>query len=196
MTARPQARPRVDRTDFGFRAPDRGLILAKPIPHQIGGYLALALCNMAREHLAEPPDEMLCDWESFIRWAAQVGLIPPESYLELLRHPGRVDSIVQLREAIYRIGLAVAGKQRVPQPDFASIRKPANGARPNAILRGNNVDWRPDPSQSLAQLHSLLASEALSLFFSPKALRIGICEGGVCDWLFRDEDRGKPEALV
>src|SRR5579863_8838472 len=76
------------------------------IADQVGGHLALDFCNTAGEHLAERPDELLADWESFLRWAAQVGLIGPESYFELLRHPELLDEILRLREAIYRVGLA------------------------------------------------------------------------------------------
>ena len=189
MKAKPQPIPAVGRTVA--RAVDEGAVRAEPITHLIGGHLALDFCNTAGEHLAERPDEMFCDWESFVRWAIQVGLIGPESYLELLRHPRSVDPIMQLREVIYRVGLAIVGNRRVPRRDLASIHKQANAARPAITVRGNGVRWRPDPSQASAQLRAVLANEALSLFCSPKALRIGMCEGEMCGWLFLDESRGK-----
>jgi predicted RNA-binding Zn ribbon-like protein len=161
------------------------------IAHQVGGHLALDFCNTAGEHLAERPDEFLLDWESILRWATQVGMVGPESYLELLRHPETLDGIVQLREAIYRVGLAVAGARRLSKGDVDFIRERANALRPEIEFRDNLGRWRPAPPHASEQLCAVLAAEALSLFCSPKAARIGVCEGGNCGWLFLDESRGK-----
>ncbi|HMH15892.1 MAG TPA: CGNR zinc finger domain-containing protein [Edaphobacter sp.] len=166
-------------------------VLANPITHQIGGHLAFDFCNTAGEHLADKPDEMFPDWESFIRWAAQVGLVTPETYFELLRHPSPIGKIVQLREAIYRVGLAIARGDRIPQSDLLAIRAQANAAKPTVVNGRDGLRWQPDPSRASAQLRSILATEALSLFCSPRSARIGICEGGQCGWLFLDESRGK-----
>src|ERR1700733_4783504 len=89
------------------------LIPRELIARQVSGHLALDFCNTAGEHLAERPNELLSDWESFLRWATQVGLIGPESYLELLPHPKPLVPIIRLREAIYRIGLAIAGSSGI-----------------------------------------------------------------------------------
>jgi predicted RNA-binding Zn ribbon-like protein len=167
------------------------LISRDLVAHQVGGHLALDFCNTAGEHLAERPDELLRDWESFLRWATQVGLIGPESYLELLRCPEPVVPIVQLREAIYRVGLAIMGIRRISGRDLALIRERANALRPEIEFRNNAVRWQPAPSHVSEQLCAVLASETLSLLCSPKAARIGICEGGRCGWLFLDESRGK-----
>jgi predicted RNA-binding Zn ribbon-like protein len=169
----------------------RTLIPRALIAHQVGGHLALDFCNTAGEHLAERPDELLLDWESFLRWATQVALLGPESYFELLRHTEPLDEIVQLREAVYRSGLAIAGARRLAKHDLTFIRERANARRPQIEFRGNVGRWRPDPSDVSVQLCGVLAGEALSLFCSPKAARIGICDGGDCGWLFLDESRGK-----
>ena len=165
--------------------------LAKPITHQIGGHLALDFCNTAGEHLADHPAEMFLDWESFTRWTVQVGLIAPETYPELLRHPSSISKIIQLREAIYRVGLAIAQGDRIPQSDLLSIRSQAAASKPTIVNSRHGLRWQPDPPRASAQLRALLASEALSLFCSPRSSRIGICEGGRCGWLFLDESRGK-----
>jgi len=165
--------------------------LVKPVASQIGGHLALDFCNTAGEHLAARPDEMLLEWESFVRWAVQAGLIGPETYLELLRHPTPIDKIVRLREAVYRVGLAIARSDRVPQRDLLAIRKQANASKPAIINSRDGLRWRPDPSRASVQLRAILAGDALSLFCSPQSSRIGICEGGKCGWLFLDESRGK-----
>ena len=165
--------------------------LAKPIANRIGGHLALDFCNTAGEHLATQPDEMLIDWESFLRWATQAGLITPQTYAELLHHPSTVDKVLRLREAIYRIGLAIARGNSIPNRDLLILREHANAPKPTVAIGQDGLRWRPDPQQAPQQLLAILASEALSLFCSPQSSRIGICEGGLCGWLFLDESRGK-----
>ena len=165
--------------------------LAKPITNRIGGHLALDFCNTVGEHLATQPDEMLLDWESFLRWATQTGLIAPQTYAELLHHPAPVEKIVHLREAIYRIGLAIARGDSIPSRDLLTLREHANAPKPTVVVGQDGLRWRPDPQQASEQLLAILASEALSLFCSPRSSHIGICEGGLCGWLFLDESRGR-----
>ncbi|MGA7157197.1 MAG: CGNR zinc finger domain-containing protein [Acidobacteriaceae bacterium] len=173
------------------RGPRPAIVPPALIAHPVGGHLALDFCNTAGDHLADRPDELLGDWESFLRWGTQVGLMGSNSYFELLRHPEPLDKIIQLREAIYRVGLAAAGAHRVSKRDIEFIRERANAHRPKVELRGNACRWRPDASRAAAQLCGILSAEALSLFCSPKAARIGVCEGESCGWLFFDESRGK-----
>jgi predicted RNA-binding Zn ribbon-like protein len=173
------------------RASAETVIPRVPIAHQVGGHLALDFCNTAGEHLAERPDELLIDWESFLRWATQVGLFGSQSYFELLRHQEPIDEIIQLREAIYRVGLAVARSSSISGRDVAFIREQANTSLPEIELRDNSGRWHPAPTHASAQLCSILSGEALSLFCSPKVARVGVCGGGNCGWLFLDESRGK-----
>jgi len=161
------------------------------IAHQVGGHLALDFCNTAGEHLAASPDEFLRDWESFVRWAAQVGLIASDSYFELLRKPQAVEPIVKLRDAIYRLGLAAAGKRELSESDIALVRKYADAKKPQVEIHKGKLYWKPFLSRGAQELCAVLASEALSLFCSPKAARIGVCEGGMCGWLYVDESRGQ-----
>lgn len=176
------------------RIGSRGAVAAVPrasIAQQVGGHLALDFCNTAGEHLAARPDELLRDWESFARWATQVGLIGSRSYFELIAHPEPLDEIIRLREAIYRLGLAAVGRHRISRRDLELVRERAQAPRPEIYLGDHAGQWRPVSSQASEQIGGLLATEALSLFCSPKAARIGICEGGKCGWLFIDESRGK-----
>lgn len=165
--------------------------LTKAVVSCVGGNLALDFCNTAGEHLAHKPDEKLLKWELFIRWTVQVGLIEPEAYAELVRHPAPMGKIVQLREAIYRVGLAIARRGNVSERDLLAIREDANAPSPAVVAGQHGLHWRFDSQRVSAQLRAVLANEALSLFCSPRSLRIGICEGGSCGWLFLDESRGK-----
>jgi len=174
-----------------MREVDRASTTATPIASLIGGHLALDFCNTAGEHLAKQPEEKLLEWEAFVRWAVQIGLLEQKAYPELLRHPSPIAQIIQLRESIYRVGLAIARRQRIPRRDIVSIREQANAPRPAVVIAGQGVRWRPDPRNASAEMRAILAGEALALFCSPRASRVGICEGGQCGWLFLDEGRGK-----
>ena len=161
------------------------------IANQVGGNLALDFCNTAGEHLAPQPTELLRDWETLLRWAAQVGLIGPESYFQLLSHPEPLDEIIQLREAIHRVGLAIAGSRPIHKLDIALLRQHANAPRPEVEIVSSAGRWRPAPTRASGRLGAILAGEALSLLCSPKATGVGVCGGGNRGWLFVDESRGK-----
>ncbi|NYF91061.1 CGNR zinc finger domain-containing protein [Tunturiibacter empetritectus] len=165
--------------------------LAKLVASLIGGHLALDFCNTAAEHLAEQPDELLPDWESFVRWTVQVGLIEPELYCELVESSSPIDEVWELREEIYHVGLTLALGDPVAEDDLVAIREEANAPKPIVVSLGGGLHWRPDPQFASMQLRAILAGEALFLFCSRRSARIGICGGGLCGWLFLDESRGR-----
>jgi predicted RNA-binding Zn ribbon-like protein len=165
--------------------------LRKLVASQVGGHLALDFCNTAAEHLAEQPEELLPDWESFVRWTVQVGLIEPELYGELVDSPSPIDEVWELREEIYHVGLTLAMGDPVAEDDLVAVREEANAPKPMVVSEGEGLHWRPDPQFASLQLRAILAGEALSLFCSRRSARIGICGGGLCGWLFLDESRGR-----
>ena len=173
-----------------FRTSPDVLVPGDLVAHQIGGHLALDFCNTAGEHLAERPDEMLRDWESFLRWATQVAIIGSESYLELLRYPESVAPIAQLREAIYRVGLAIAGSRRLSEQDLAFIREQAkdSGLRSNSVTR-----------QSSGNLLRGMRRSSYAQYSQARRCRYGARQSSThrdlrrrpCGWLFLDGSRGK-----
>lgn len=171
----------------------RGKALIPPalIAQPVGGHLALDFCNTAGEHLSQQPEELWRDWESFLRWATQVDLVGSVSYFGLLRHPEPFGEIIQLREVVYRVGLAVARGRPISKRDVDFIRERANAPRPKVEFSNNGMHWRPALLHVSRELCAVLAGEALGLFCSSKAARVGVCEGGNCGWLFLDESRGK-----
>ncbi len=165
--------------------------VSSPVSKQVAGDLALDFCNTAGEHLSTQPQEKLLNWELFLRWSMQVGLIDSETYADLVLHASPIDPIVELRETIYRVGLSLARKTRVSSKDLLLICENANAARPPVIAQDSRLAWRFDRQHASSQLRGILASDALALFCSPRAARIGICEGGHCGWLFLDDSRGQ-----
>jgi predicted RNA-binding Zn ribbon-like protein len=168
-----------------------GDLLDVPLASRVGGNLALDFCNTAGEHLSVRPMEKFIDWEAFVRWAVQIGLIAPHSYDALQRKPAALAEVLQLREAIYRVAVALARGKRIAPRDLITIRKHANKPKPHVITGLSGLRWRPVSRCASPQLCAILASEALSLFCSPRAARIRICEGGNCGWVFLDESRSK-----
>lgn len=165
--------------------------LRKLVASQVGGHLALDFCNTAAEHLAEQPEELLPDWEAFVRWTVQVGLIEPELFGELADSPSPIDEVWELREEIYHVGLTLALGDPVAEDDLVAIREEANAPKPMVVSEGGGLHWRPDPQLASIELRAILAGEALSLFCSGRSARIGMCGGGLCGWLFLDESRGR-----
>ena len=178
-------------TKKASRASRADIVPPALVAHQVAGHIALDFCNTAGEHLADEPQEFLLDWESFLRWSTQIALIGPKSYFDLLSSPEPIGKIVQLREVIYRVGLAFALGRRVSKHDVRFIRGCADVPRPKIEFRNDVPRWCPDPVHASEQLCGVLAGEALSLFCSPRVGRIGVCAGGKCGWLFLDESRGK-----
>jgi predicted RNA-binding Zn ribbon-like protein len=156
-----------------------------------GGPPCARLLQYAAEHLAEQPEELLPDWESFVRWTVQVGLIEPELYGELVDSPSPIDEVWELREEIYHVGLTLAMGDPVAEDDLVAVREEANAPKPMVVSEGGRLHWRPDPQFASRELRAILAGEALSLFCSQRSDRIGICGGGLCGWLFLDESRGR-----
>ena len=99
-------------------------------------------------------------------------------------------SVLKLRDAIYAVCLALARKARVPRASLDDICAQAKLPLPPVVSSPAGVRWRPDAPRASDQLRGLLANEALSLICSPQAARIGVCQGGLCGWLFLDDSRG------
>lgn len=165
--------------------------LLNPVSKLVAGHIALDFCNTAGEHLAARYDEMLFDWETFLRWCVQAGILAETSYAPLARQPFPIEPVIQLRECIYRCALALARGKRLAAADLEAVTDAAHGALPAIHAGKKGLRWEPESARCSQQLRALLAREALSLFCSPRAARIGVCEGGACGWLFLDESRGK-----
>ena len=157
----------------------------------VAGHLALDFCNTAGEHLAASFDEMLIDWETFIRWSVQARIVAEASHAPLIRRPFPIQPVIRLRECIYHAGFALARHESIPASDLAEIVHTARRDLPLVHRGTKTLHWQPEVEHSSEQLRALLAQEALSLYCSPRATSIGVCEGGACGWLFLDESRGK-----
>ncbi|QIL68351.1 ABATE domain-containing protein [Escherichia coli] len=74
----------------------------------IGGSLSLEFANTAGWHLAARPIERLGSWRDMVHWAAEQKLVHADQIGDLLAAMAEVGPALALREAIFRIGVAVA----------------------------------------------------------------------------------------
>lgn len=158
----------------------------------IGGSLALEFANTAGWHLARQPVERLGGWRDLVRWAVELKLVQPDQMDDLSGAAVEIGPALDLREAIFRIGVAV-GRGNAPQEsDLNAVMAQASAPPPSAIWSGGSLSWRFRPQSALPQLLGIVARDAVALLASDRATRLRLCAGSDCGWLFLDESRGKP----
>lgn len=158
----------------------------------VGGSLALEFANTAGWHLDAQPVERLGAWSDMIRWAAEQKLIAAEQADDLSQAVVEIAPALDLREAIFRIGVAVARGEAPEASDLNGLLAQASTAPPTAIWSGGCLAWRFQRETVMPQLLGLIARDAVALLASDRVARLRLCAGGDCGWLFLDESRGKP----
>lgn len=158
----------------------------------IGGSLALEFANTAAWHLDVRPVERLGSWRDVVRWAAEQKLVGAEQADDLAQAAAEIAPVLGLREAIFRVGVAVARGDTPGQDDLNVILTHAATAPPPAIWSGGFLSWRFRREAVAAQLLGIVARDAVALFASDRLARLRLCAGSKCGWLFLDESRGKP----
>lgn len=158
----------------------------------IGGSLALEFANTAGWHLDVQPVERLGAWRDVVRWAVEQRLVAADQTDDLSRAEVEIAPVLELREAIFRIGVAVARGGAPDQGDLHIILTHASAAPPTAIWSGGCLSWRFRPETVMPHLLGLVARDAVALLASDRVARLRLCAGSNCGWLFIDESRGKP----
>src|SRR2546426_4803 len=95
----------------------------------IAGRLCLDFCNTVGGKRGATTREYLNSYADLVSWAEQAGLLDQREAEALLRKAGRsaqdatavVDRAIGLREALYRIFLAILGKKTPPAQDLALL---------------------------------------------------------------------------
>jgi predicted RNA-binding Zn ribbon-like protein len=167
------------------------------------GKLCLEFANTNYWHAAEHPVETLNSYTELVDWAVSVGIRSEESARELkvqaTNHPALAEQVyawaIELREAIYRIFVAIAEHNPVSQDDLALL----NEALPHAFTLpelaatgdGFGVRWRGDDSGLDGILWPILRS-AVRLLTDGEHNRIGQCaDDRGCGYLFYDTSRNR-----
>jgi predicted RNA-binding Zn ribbon-like protein len=165
------------------------------------GKLCLEFANTSYWHASEAPVESVFSYNELIDWAVSVGIRSEESALSLKanadRHPALAEQIyawaIELREAIYRIFVAIAEQEQPATADIDLLNEalPHAFTRPQIVVRDNGYGWhwRGDDSGLDAILWPILRSAA-RLLIDGEYSRIGQCaDDRGCGYLFYDTSR-------
>lgn len=143
--------------------------------------------------------ERLGSYDDLLRWAGFASLVTGED-LERLRRLAAEDQrraaavyarALGFREALYRIGAAVAAGGRPAAGDLSWLDQEWHEARDAQRLAaqpgGVAVAWREEPR--LDRPLWPLALDAVDLFTGDRLARLKQCPGEECGWLFLDTSR-------
>jgi len=166
----------------------------------VGGVLALDFANTAGARETAAPIEHLLTAANAVAWALHAGSIGAaaakrassvvsadnEAARKLLRHA------VQLRDAVYAVGAAIAHGDAPPQPDLRTLKDVAHRAMSEAELApvpagGYGLDFSRAPTE--AALLGPIAWSAINLLATAPFERIKQCPAHDCGWLFLDTSK-------
>lgn len=99
-------------------------------------------------------------------------------------------SAIELREAIYRIGSAIAADQQPSSGDIHTLNAFAAAGHAKAALQQGHSYWRLTKSAPARDALGVLATNAIHTLGGPDRPRIKSCEGPTCAGLFLDTSRG------
>jgi predicted RNA-binding Zn ribbon-like protein len=167
------------------------------------GWLCLDFANTAEWHLSAQPTERLTSYAELIAWARAINLLPDRAAQQLLRaadqHPAEaarvLDRAVALREAIYRIFVAVTEGKSPPVDDQATLNAELSRSLNKSRLVWNKAgfDWgRQGEDGDLDQVLWWVLRSATNLLTSEYIQRVGVCaDDRGCGWLFYDTSRNR-----
>ncbi|MFD9442279.1 CGNR zinc finger domain-containing protein [Streptomyces sp. NPDC060006] len=104
--------------------------------------------------------------------------------------PTDLEDAVELREAIYRIGSAIATGQRPNSKDVGILNTVAAAGRAKAALEHGLAEWHLTETTPVSDALGVLATDAIHILGGPDRSRIKKCEGPGCAGLFLDTSRG------
>jgi predicted RNA-binding Zn ribbon-like protein len=182
--------------------PDVSLYLDSPDVLS-AGKLCLEFANTLNWHASESPVESLYSYGDLLNWAEGIGMRSPESALQLraqaAAQPALAEQIytwaIELREAIYRIFVAIAGARDPSPQDLALLNEalPHAYTLPELVAEGSkySVHWRGDATNLDGLLWPIVRSAA-RLLTDGEHSRIGQCEDDRgCGYLFYDTSRNR-----
>jgi predicted RNA-binding Zn ribbon-like protein len=156
----------------------------------VGGVLALDFVNTAGGRGTPHPIEHLQAPHHLVAWATHAGAIRAEQ--EIGADDGLLREALRLREAIYRIGTAIAQGASPATPDLDALKTTAQASLDAAALTrraddGYGFDFSRAPAASA--LLGPVAWSAIDLLATGEFARLKQCPGHDCGWLFYDRSK-------
>ncbi|MBC9714906.1 ABATE domain-containing protein [Streptomyces sp. TRM66268-LWL] len=103
--------------------------------------------------------------------------------------PADLAAAVALREAIYRIGSAIAAGKRPDSKDVRILNKAASSGQAKAALEQGRAQWHLTDTAPVGDALGVLATDAIHLLGGPDRHRVKNCEGPGCAGLYLDTSR-------
>jgi predicted RNA-binding Zn ribbon-like protein len=160
--------------------------------------LSLDFTNTVDDRLSDQPTDSLTSYERFLDWAVQKNITEratADKLAEAETDPEQaLKRVRELRELLYRLLSAAAGKKRVAEEDLDSFNGYLAEAMSNIRItqKDGGFDWYccPGCSGSESVLYPIVKSAA-DLLVSAQLDRIRVCADPLCGWLFLDSSRNR-----
>jgi predicted RNA-binding Zn ribbon-like protein len=164
----------------------------------LGGRLALDFANTVEPRTGTRPRDFLPDYRALAAWSAYAGAVTAAEAASLSSaasaDSGRAAAVwrraMVLREALYRIVLAVAGDRRPSPADLAVVTRAYARAQRHSMLtaEAGEIRWRWDLPVDLERPLWEVARSAVEILTTADASRLGVCRHGTdgCGWVFVD----------
>jgi predicted RNA-binding Zn ribbon-like protein len=148
-------------------------------------------------------DERLADYYDLLAWSLRVELLTDAAAKRLAREARLRESeagdvwerAIALREAVYRISLAVISRTQPRGNDLELLNRELATAHDRLILaRGEegNFVWKwNETKDALDQMLWRVAHSAAEMLTSGDLTRLRQCGGDTCGWLFEDTSRNR-----
>ena len=168
----------------------------------LGGALCLDFANTANWHRSEQPVELLTDYAELVDWARHTDILNDDEAAMLLREaavrPAEAEAVrkraIELREAIYRIFVAISEGRRPEVDDLELLNKELQPALSHARIveadHGFTWDWADD-LRTLDRMLWPVARSAAELLSSAQLSRARQCADERCGFLFLDMSRNR-----
>ncbi|MFF0637410.1 CGNR zinc finger domain-containing protein [Nocardia sp. NPDC004151] len=101
-----------------------------------------------------------------------------------------LEDAVELREAIYGIGSAIAAGEQPDSGDVRTLNAVAAAGHAKAALQHERAGWHLTETAPVRDALGVLATSAIHILGGPDRSRVKNCEGPGCAGLFLDTSRG------
>jgi predicted RNA-binding Zn ribbon-like protein len=162
----------------------------------LGNHVALDFVNTVDWRLAPKRRDLVPDYEVLAHWGRRLGLLSDAELSEVSKqarqHPRKASAAlaraVDLREALYRVLVAIAQGKAPTEPDLERLKALFAKAVYHAQLvpAGKGFSWSWAGSDLWERVTWMVASAAVELLSSGDLDRVKQCRDEGCGWLFLD----------
>jgi len=164
------------------------------------GHLALAFANTMNWHASPDPVEELTSYQQLVEWSLQAGTLTEAEAGRLGRKAAASGAgaertrqrAIELREAIYRLFVAVSQNRRPDQADLSVVSQALRASVAHGQLQPaeDGFDWTWPEADELERPLWPVARAAVDLLRSDELERVGQCaDDRGCGYLFIDTTR-------